>query len=414
MPDIKWPENMASEQREAMHELLGSLDAAATALEGNTQVIFSSEQERKGKFYGAIAKWGRAWAKPGRCMYPGCTNKSIARSHTISLGTSIEQISEDGHVLTPKYGEGRIELIRIGKREASTFPGFCEEHELLFADFENQRSLSVDRHFGLQVFRTLCREIYSKRQSQQKLTDMLADYRNLREAYLRRSIALPDGRAGEPVTINGITFENDAVEEQMIKLLELGSHDLAELDELYEGIIEDLRAGTSNVAINIEQIDFELPVCLSGLGVLNYRQEGTDNRCLCCIAILPESNGTKILLAVAAEHSSVAALHLHKQDSPAVLARLESWMLNGSDHWFIRPSSWATIPPARQHAICERIPVAGDLIENPPFSILDSARRRIIAGLEDALNRHQFSPEDEPRAREVLAREQDKLDYSGS
>jgi len=197
----------------------------------------------------------------------------------------------------------------------------------------------------------------------------------------------------------------------MVDLLELGKQDLAELEALYGQIVHDLQAGTTNVAIQGRVFDLQLPVCLSGIGVLNYREDGTDRRCLCCLAVLPEAQGTKILLAVAPEHEAVAALHLRENASQVVLGRIESWMLNGSDHWFIRPSAWALIPESRQRAIRERIPIPGSLTEELPFSVLDEARQQIIAEIARALADGEISAEDEPRARQLLVVEQGKLDY---
>lgn len=409
--EISWPENMSVEQREALKPLLDAFDAAASNLEKHTAVIFPSEEERKRLFFGSLARWGKAWSKPGRCMYDGCTRKSIARSHSISLGASIAQIAEDGHVLTPKYGDDGVELVRIGKREASTFPGFCDEHEALFSEFENEGSITEDRHFQLQVFRTLCREIYSKRHGQQKLNDMLTVYRTLRDDYVRRAIVPQHLKSGDAANSFNVRFENDATEVQLVDLLTSGEEDLVELEALYHLIVDDLRAGTSNVAIQVQAFNLQLPVCLSGLGVLNYREDGTDKRCLACLAVLPEAQGTKILIAVAPEHEDVAALHMSETASPVVLARVESWMLHGSDHWFIRPSSWALIPEARQRAIRNRIPVPGSLVEVPPFSVLDEMRQQIIAEIDRALASGELSAEDEPRARQLHTVEQGKLDY---
>jgi hypothetical protein len=410
--EISWPESMSAEQREALKPLLAAFDTAASKLAQDTAaVIFPSEEERKRLFFGSLARWGKAWSKPGLCMYDGCTRKSIARSHSISLGASIVQIAEDGHVLTPKYGNDGIEMVRIGKREASTFPGFCDEHEALFAEFENQGAITEDRHFQLQVFRSLCREIYSKRHGQQKLNDMLAVYRPLRDDYMRRAIVPNHPKDEDGASSFNVRFENDPTEGQMVDLLASSKEDLVELESLYHLIVDDLRAGTTNVAIQVRAFDLQLPVCLSGLGVLNYREDGTEKRCLACLAVLPEAQGTKILLAVAPEHEAVAALHLSETASPAVLARVESWMLHGSDHWFIRPSSWALFPEVRQRAIRERIPVPGSLIEEPPFSVLDDARQQIIAEIARALASGELSAEDEARARQLLTEEQGKLDY---
>mgnify|MGYP000941379709 FL=1 len=50
-------------------------------------------------------------------------------------------------------------MTKVGIREASTFPGFCEKHELEFSCYENKKT---DKEALLQIFRTICREIAVK------------------------------------------------------------------------------------------------------------------------------------------------------------------------------------------------------------------------------------------------------------
>ena len=88
-------------------------------------------------------------------MHDGCTNTSIPRSNTISLSSSIRLIAEHNHVVTTQFREGVVELVSVGVREASTFPGFCDEHEALFSDFETKKQMTTAEHFGLQAFHTV-------------------------------------------------------------------------------------------------------------------------------------------------------------------------------------------------------------------------------------------------------------------
>ena len=50
-------------------------------------------------------------------------------------------------------------MLSIGINEASTFPGYCLEHENLFSEFENIKDFKTGEHMGLQLYRTVCREI---------------------------------------------------------------------------------------------------------------------------------------------------------------------------------------------------------------------------------------------------------------
>ena len=412
MSEIAWPDGMDPKKQEALQEMLNLFDASVTQLNDSHHVVFASEEVRKSILYGSIAKWGKAWSKSGTCMHAGCTKKSIKRSHTISLGTSIDQIAENGHVLTPKFGENGIELVSVGHKLASTFPGFCDEHELIFEEFENQKSLTEGKHFQLQVLRTICREIYTKRHGQQKIGDMLNDYRRLRDNYMQRSMG--EFLQGENALTDKVkfSFSEDSTEDEITILLKKGSEDLIELQALYDGIVGDLKTETSNIAITVMQADLQIPVCLSGLGVLNYKNEDVVKRALCCIAILPEEVETNILLATMDEHSKAASLYLSDDAFPAAIARLESWMVYGSDHWFIRPSSWEAMSDTRKTALCDAISELRSLSEEVPFSILDDARSRIITEIKRALKTSEIDQKYHQQARDLLVREQSKLEYT--
>jgi len=83
----------------------------------------------------------KKWSKPRTCIYPGCYSQTIKRSHAISKSNSLKNISNNGHVLQPVVDvfapNLMVSMKSIGINTASTFPGFCKEHEELFQKFEN-------------------------------------------------------------------------------------------------------------------------------------------------------------------------------------------------------------------------------------------------------------------------------------
>jgi hypothetical protein len=266
--EITWPESMGEAERAELRGLLTAYDEAIEQFQSDHTVIFRSDAERNRLFYAFLKRWAKAWSKPGPCMHDGCTKASIARSHTISLG-SIRLIAENGHVVTPQFGENGLQVVPIGVHEASTFPAFCEEHELQFAAFEMKKEMTESEHFRLQAFRTVCREIYTKRYHRQKTEAMLADYRRLRDEFVIGRIKQAYAGA-KPVNFSGLRFENDPLEMKLVEALDSIRIDLPELEKLYRGILDDLRNDGKNVAMIVANFDMKLDVCLSGLGVMNY------------------------------------------------------------------------------------------------------------------------------------------------
>ncbi|GGD83230.1 hypothetical protein [Croceicoccus mobilis] len=307
---IHWPDEFDEAKRAELRGVVLAYNDALTELEAGPAAVFASDGERNGVFHGFLKLWDKAWSKPGPCMHMGCTSTSIPRSHTISLGTSIRLIAEKGHVLTPRYGEDGIDLIDIGVRDASTFPGFCDAHEQLFSGFESQKAMTQADHFRLQIFRTICREIHSKRHQRQKAEAMLAEYWRRRDAYILQKI---NAAAGGPQAfdVSGLKFENDEMETKLVNHLAGIQADLPELEGLYASVLDEIQNGGDKAAMTVINFDFQLPVCLSGFGVLNYRETaaGPVQRAMCMLAILPEEGCTKLLLAAAKEHERAIGLH---------------------------------------------------------------------------------------------------------
>jgi hypothetical protein len=99
-------------------------------------LLFLSDSERMKALYKMIGAKAAEWQKPVNCMDRGCSKPSIAKSHRIQRSEPICQLLEDGHVVTPGFLDGELKIKRIGASEASTFPGFCIEHEAIFRPFE--------------------------------------------------------------------------------------------------------------------------------------------------------------------------------------------------------------------------------------------------------------------------------------
>ena len=132
-----------------------------------------------------------------KCLVQGCNCKTIRKSHSISKNLFLESISENSIVISPSFdnSEGRMVLKQKGIGNASTFPGFCEKHEELFLDFEQNGEFKKTNHFNLQLFRTICREYYIKVFRKETFQILLEDYlSNRKESFLKAYKDDPFGR----------------------------------------------------------------------------------------------------------------------------------------------------------------------------------------------------------------------------
>jgi hypothetical protein len=103
-----------------------------------------------------------------RCLHGNltCEGKPIA-AHSIQNAQVLELIQTDGHVLMPDFrlvdGEPKLELVKIGRNDASTFTGLCSKHDTeLFKSIDTE-PLDVDNceHLQQLAYRSVMREFHT-------------------------------------------------------------------------------------------------------------------------------------------------------------------------------------------------------------------------------------------------------------
>lgn len=98
-----------------------------------------------------------------------CAGK-IIRAHTVPKSSSLKAIAKDGHVLGLKMSfesirknKGEPKLESIGINHASTFNGFCKNHDdLIFAPLEKHRFQNTEQQCFLLAYRAFAKEFYAK------------------------------------------------------------------------------------------------------------------------------------------------------------------------------------------------------------------------------------------------------------
>lgn len=122
-----------------------------------------------------VAKEHRELFSTRNCLAPdpmkvNCSG-SIIRAHTVPKSGSLRQIARNGHVYSfipsleniIKY-QGRLHPELVGINKASTFTGFCSEHDnTIFSKVENEPFLGSQEQCFLIAYRALAREIYTKK-----------------------------------------------------------------------------------------------------------------------------------------------------------------------------------------------------------------------------------------------------------
>lgn len=105
--------------------------------------------------------------KVKQCFYPGCKSNTIIKSHVFQNNGILDQLSENGHVFMPKprTGEMLVRITEYGRKQATTFSGFCGEHDKkLFQPIEDEDWEINTQTVFLFMYRTFASQMQAKQE----------------------------------------------------------------------------------------------------------------------------------------------------------------------------------------------------------------------------------------------------------
>ncbi len=181
------------------------------------------------------------------------------------------------------------------------------------------------------------------------------------------------------------------MEKRLVTIIKGARADVAELrGDLHDQLFGYISGQSQEPSLQALSIPVEVPVSLSGFGVLTYKRtcDKRARRALCLLGILPQDGSSVAFIVADRKHTEVVEAYRSSMvDGFNGLNAMESWMTNGSDHWFIRPSDWAAIPQHRQERVLELLMSDDDnIVTMLDFSILDGTRRAIIAMIHEHID----------------------------
>lgn len=376
--------NLTDEEFDILNQ---ALDELMDEISDNHLPFLGSEGQRKGLYHRSWHDLGKAMRRPRRCIYPGCADQSIPRSHTIQKAGPLSFIAEESHVVSPWFApnsEG-YSIARVGLNDASTFPGFCQKHEAVFHEFETTGEIKTERDIVLQVFRTICREIAVKQ-------IQIAQIRKVRETHDRlvekKAMDKLKDRLGSDFVkkydIRKLTF--DRVSKAQVGMLK----EERKLGEVLNDLETELLPASAleldgnedmlcHVSITVQQ---PLSVCLSGIANFWIDDHGKHISVRAILNIFPSPQQTLIVATTLAIHKRYLETYIHRMLNRmnGSLIMVETWMVRGTDHWFMTPSEWENIPETRQSKIlADMIDESYSIGEAYQTSVFDSVRQQMLA-----------------------------------
>lgn len=278
----------------------------------NPENIFSNN-EKKAFFYKYIQKYRKEFKTSKTCMFPDCNKKSIKNSHTIQKNGGLKMIEEKNHVYRPVFSNEKNKMMmkRTSINYASTFPGFCIEHENIFNSFEKNKKFKYNRDIKLQLFRSLCREIHEKKISLKNNIKKKKEYKNYQLNNFKKILSKYLRKMKLENKFNKLMLDSKDFRILFMNMqIEDLNKDIESLSNNYfNALIRDIEKEEDNIYYRTVLIDHLLPVCLSGLASFKNNKSTTRNYFI--LNIFPQENGTLFTIATNIKYKEVLDNYCH-------------------------------------------------------------------------------------------------------
>ncbi len=119
---------------------------------------------------------------------------------------------------------------------------------------------------------------------------------------------------------------------------------------------------------------------------------GTVHEVSAILTVLPEDGATTIAMHSRNEDAEFLKVYFgQRSSSMAIINMVESWMLFGTDHWFLKPSEWNRIDEPRRQEICrlvnsDQFDISREadisVLDHMRIILIDSARENVNAGID--------------------------------
>ena len=344
--------------------------------------LFQGENEAvfKQVFFEEQLKLHKRYKTVKKCSCPNCEKKSIKKSHTVSRKMSLEEIQENKKVVTPAFVEKYpireefIEIEYVGIGIATTFPGFCKEHERIFETFERAGTIRNEADIVRQAYRNVVYNCFIQKSLLEQMERSGDHYYEIRDVLAYKYIKKYD-RANLLKSIKIVGKDKHIRNIEDFKERQLLFY--SQLEYFKEKLWNEIEGRKTDVDFSSVLIDIKIPVCICGCTEIVFQRENY----ICSVDVIPFANNTLITLGfdkvIPKELKEEIDLKL---DNPlAVLNFIEATMIYVTDNWYLKPSVWEKLGSKRQEEILlEMQKIEKSLFNDAPYSVFDDIRVGIL------------------------------------
>jgi hypothetical protein len=345
--------------------------------------------------------------KSRECVFPNCSAQSIKKSHSIPKTSSLLNIVSNGHLLKPEFDLTSdiplIKMQRIGIKNASAFPGYCEEHENIFQTLEIDGEINDEKKALLQTYRTICRErvfreieidinervksAYCEKINEEALKSIKESLSQHSQFNNVNSIEI----RGVDSVINSLEGINTYLSDTNKCLLEFEN-------KIYQHVYN--KPIKNELLISVINIDIKFPISLCGFATQKYNENGDEKIAYILLNVMPLKESTYIVCVGFERDEKIyeGYCDFFFSDPFNILNMVESFMINGSDHWFINPEYWEKIPIQKQEKILHDILTTEDsFLDEYQISIFDDIRIKIISFFKENTKKRELTDVEKDR-----------------
>lgn len=284
---------------------------------------------------------------PPKCYIKNCQRQAI-QSHSISKKMVLTNIANDkNHLYKVQYSpqSNEFKMVQIGINDASVFPGLCTVHDNVFQKLDNDADFEFSEEIlSLINYRTLCREIFVQENKIRSMKGLLEQLSlNINNTKVKVIDDFNKFIMVKPLEITDFSSDNYEIEEEIEREINISRAILHNLHKSFN---------YGNSFGYMLETENTVPVALSGIGTFKV-----DNKIVTSlINVFSLKLKTVLTISVCQTDKSYLDEYISKCDiknENDILKIIESWLIRGSDNWFINPEYWNSLDKNTQEKVIE-------------------------------------------------------------
>ena len=261
-----------------------------------------------------------------------------------------------------------------------------------------------DSSISLQNIRIICRDYFAFKIREKHLRKSYEDYKHEIFSYNNKLIELHNNLTNKKIKLQSVKDEITEHFEKQLSFIETNIREIENDLYLYK---ESYESGNDNVVNYRFIFPYYLPLALAGKSSFEiyYDENNLKNKFTLYFSIFPGKTDTILIFTFSKKYTNdVNMILANYTDDIRMLSFIESFIIYGSDYWFINPDLWQSFSENKQGKIKKDLLITKHYpTKELEYSIFDDIRKSLLEEYE------KNNPNDD--LQDKLKFESQKLDY---